>query len=159
MKTLTLAVVVTVGLLTAVTTANGGYRDGRTAYKAKDYSTAAREFREAADRGHARAQYWLGFLYEKGRGVEQNKETARRWYKLAAEQDDPRAQHRLGRLLRRGDGGPQDLVEAFKWYTLSLDQRPNDDTAYWLGRAERDMTFDQIGEAKRRIDEWRNKNR
>ena len=40
----------------------------------------------AADQGHALAQYAVGWLYERGRGVPEDDAEAVRWYRLAADQ-------------------------------------------------------------------------
>ena len=68
-------------LVTGVLAANpawAGYKEGVAAYKAKNYELALKEFRKAADGGHAGAQHRLGFMYEKGRGVRTNEEGSRR---------------------------------------------------------------------------------
>ena len=132
-----------------------GYKEGVAAYKAKNYELALKEFRKAADRGHAGAQHRLGFMYEKGRGVRTNEETARKWYRLSAEQGNARGQRGLGRLLRKGRGGPRDLVEAYKWSTLALEKRPNEKLEHWRGWIEKRLTWDEIAEAKKRAKEWR----
>ena len=41
-------------------------------------------YRKAADQGFAGAQYQIGLLYEKGRGVQQDIAQARTWYQKAA---------------------------------------------------------------------------
>ena len=144
--------------VTGVLAANpawAGYKEGVAAYKAKNYELALKEFRKAADGGHAGAQHRLGFMYEKGRGMRTNEETARKWYRLSAEQGDARGQRGLGRLLRKGRGGPQDLVEAYKWSTLALEKRPNEKLEHWRGWIEKRLTWDEIAEAKKRTREWR----
>ena len=150
------AIALAVGLL-AGSPAGAGYKEGRAALKAKNYELALKEFRKAADQGHARAQFRLGYMYEKGLGVRQNDEAARKWYLLSAEQDNARGQHRLARLLRKGLGGPLDLVEAYKWYTLAIEKRPSDDKEHWRGWVEKRLTWDDLAEAKKRAKEWREK--
>ena len=150
------AAALVVGLL-AGNPARAGYKEGRAALRAKNYELALKEFRKAADEGHARAQFRLGYMYEKGLGVGQNDETARRWYLLSAEQDNARGQHRLGRLLRKGLGGPQDFVEAYKWYTLAIEKRPSHNKEAWRGWVEERLTWDELAEARKRVKEWREK--
>ncbi len=41
------------------------------------------------------AQYWLGYFYEKGLGMEQNLVLAQTWYKRAADQGHAKALYRL----------------------------------------------------------------
>ncbi len=60
----------------------------------RDYKQAAEWFSKAAEQGHADAQYNLGELYNKGRGVKKNKKTAQKWYKAAAEQGHVKAKYR-----------------------------------------------------------------
>ena len=45
------------------------YSDGARAYMAKHYERALRQWRPLALTGHAKAQYNLGVLYDKGQGV------------------------------------------------------------------------------------------
>jgi hypothetical protein len=47
---------------------------------------------KAAEQGDAKAQYTLGMMYEKGRGVPRDDLKALAWYTKAAEQGDHNAQ-------------------------------------------------------------------
>ena len=66
-----------------------------------DYATALREWKPLAEQGNARAQYNLGYMYDKGQGVPQNYKTAVKWYRLAAEQGNARAQNNLEILQKK----------------------------------------------------------
>jgi localization factor PodJL len=78
---------------------------------------ALAQLRAIADGGDARAQAYLGQLYENGRvGVQQNMTEARRWTARAASRGDATSMHNLALYLFRGEGGPQDLPEAAKWF-------------------------------------------
>ena len=55
-------------------------------------------WRAAADQGHAGAQYNLGIMHDKGRGVAQSDVEAVRWWKKAADQGHADAQSKLGIL-------------------------------------------------------------
>ena len=61
----------------------------------QDPTRALKLFRVAADRGEARAQYFLGSAYEKGLGVSLNSAEAVRLYKLSADQGNEQAAERL----------------------------------------------------------------
>ncbi|NCX22776.1 MAG: sel1 repeat family protein, partial [Betaproteobacteria bacterium] len=74
----------------------GDLEDGLAAYIRKDYATALAKFRSAAQQGVADAQYNLGVMYEKGRGVAQDYGEAVRWYQMAAQQGYKEAQYNLG---------------------------------------------------------------
>ena len=54
------------------------------------------EWRKAAEQGNAWAQYDLGFAYENGEGVAEDKREAVRWYRKGAEQGHAIAQNNLG---------------------------------------------------------------
>ena len=65
---------------------DASYEDGLAAYRRGDYATALRIWRSLADQGDANAQYNLGLMYQKGKGVPQDYKEAVKWYMLAAEQ-------------------------------------------------------------------------
>jgi len=132
-----------------------GYRDGRAAYKAKNYAKAAEEFRKAAERGSARAQYYLGLMYRRGNGVTADDAEARRWFLKASERGHAIAQATLASLMRRGKGGPKELVEAYKWLSLSLKKRPSEKHAHNLRSIEKRLTYAEIAEAKKWVENWR----
>ena len=54
------------------------YRDG------EDYTEAAKWFRMAAEQGHSDAQYWLGWCYGHGLGVEYDSAEAEKWVRMSA---------------------------------------------------------------------------
>jgi TPR repeat protein len=55
------------------------FQAGMDANNRGDYATALREWRPLAEQGDALAQYHLGVLYRKGRGVPQDNVQARHW--------------------------------------------------------------------------------
>ena len=57
----------------------------------EDYAETERLYRFAAEEGHARAQFNLGDMFEKGQGVAQDRAEAIRWYRLAAAQGEANA--------------------------------------------------------------------
>jgi TPR repeat protein len=77
-----------------------------------------------AERGNARAQAMLGFMYATGQGVPQSYDTASYWYRLAAKQGDTTAQYLLGLAYDKGQGVPQDEVAAYKWLNLAAARGP-----------------------------------
>jgi len=108
------------------------FQKGLTAYKSGDYATALLEWIPLAKQGNASAQYNLGVMYNKGRGVPKNFKTAVKWWKLAAEQGNASAQYNLGVMYRKGLGVPQDYKTAVKWYRLAAEQG-DPDAQYSLG--------------------------
>ena len=101
-------------LLLSTSISYAGFAEGLAAYDRGDYATAAREYRQAAEQGEARAQTLLGLLYSRGEGVPQDYAEAFKWLHQAAAQGTSRAQGILGGMYYFGEGVPQDYVEAFK---------------------------------------------
>jgi uncharacterized protein len=92
---------------------------GEGAYRTGDYPRAVRKIGPSAERGNARAQAYLGFMYQYGRGVPQNYGLAVYWYTRGAEQGEPRAQHLLGLMYDKGLGVVSDHVLAHMWLNLA----------------------------------------
>ena len=98
------------------------YEDAVSAYDRGDYIRAAQLLRPLAEQGDALAQYKLGVLYRKGRGVPQDDVQARQWYEKAAVQGQAKAQFNLGTLYFNGEGVPKDYRQALRWFRLAADQ-------------------------------------
>ena len=93
--------------------------------------------RKAAEQGHAKAQYYLGNIYIKGKeGVESNPEEAVMWYRKAAEQGHRASVFRLAECLYKGKGVPQNLTEAAKLLLQEAEQG-NTKACYLIGRCYR----------------------
>ena len=71
------------------------YDSGLKAYETKDYRRALALLKPLAEKGHASAQYYLGWMYERGLGSATDHREAARWYRLAAEQGDTSSQVQL----------------------------------------------------------------
>jgi hypothetical protein len=105
-----------IGLLLALTApVAADYDSGKTAYAKGDYATALREWRPLANGGDPLAQFALGTLYEKGRGVKQSGAEAVKWYTLSANQNFAEAQLKLAYLYAGGTVVKQNDAEAAKW--------------------------------------------
>ena len=99
---------------------------GEGAYRSGDYLRAAKRIGPAAERGDARAQAYLGFMYQYGRGVPQNYGLAIYWYRRAAEQGNAVGQHLLGLMYDKGFGVPPDYVLAYMWLNLAAARTKGD---------------------------------
>src|SRR5215510_1669495 len=97
---------------------------GTAAFNRGDYNTAARLLLPQAERGSARAQGMVGFMYATGQGLPQAYDAASYWYRLAAEQGDTTSQYLLGLAYDKGQGVPQDDVAAYKWLNLAAANAP-----------------------------------
>src|SRR5574340_1130648 len=74
----------------------GDFEDAMQFILAKDYPKAVKSLKKAAAQGNADAQYNLGVLYTRGRGIARDYEQAAQWFRKAAEQGDIPAQSMLG---------------------------------------------------------------
>jgi hypothetical protein len=70
----------------------------------QDDERAATLYREAADKGYARAQHNLGFMYAEGRGVTRDLTAAVEWYRKAVAQSYVPAMTSLGIAYAEGRG-------------------------------------------------------
>jgi len=87
-----------------------------------DSAAALKEFMPLAAKGDARAQFELGYMHERGKGVPQDYAEAASWYLKAAEQGNAAAQFHLGQMYDIGKGAPQDYSVAASWYRKSAEQ-------------------------------------
>jgi len=71
----------------------------------------------------AKAQYYLGLMYDSGRGVPRDLQEAIRWYAKAATAGNAEAQNSLGRSLWYGWGGfAKDYQQAMHWFRKAAEQ-------------------------------------
>src|SRR4029077_5596968 len=64
----------------------------------------------------AKAQSYLGSLYEAGLGVATNQDKAFEWYLKAAGQNEPEAEFRVAKFYHEGRAVKQNSSEALYWY-------------------------------------------
>ena len=88
-----------------------------------------RILKSKAENGDPETPYCLGFCYENGIGVPEDKAEAVNWCRKAAEQGYAPAQGRLGIYYECGDGVPEDNAEAANWFRKAADQ--GDADAQW----------------------------
>lgn len=119
----------------------------------QDFKIAAKWYRLAAEQGNAKAQDSLGLIYRNGLGVTRDYKESVRWSKLAAEQGQAYSQGRLGLMFAKGQGVVQDFTQAYKWHSIAV---ANGDKLAEMDRnnLEKQMTPDQISEAKKLAREW-----
>lgn len=94
---------------------------------------AAKLFTNAAARGDAEAQYYLGLLYQTGRGVAQDDEAAFNWLLAASEGGYAQAKWELSKAYAGGQGTTKAPDKAFKWMedAANAGQR---DAQFYLGQ-------------------------
>ena len=93
--------------------------EAELAYERGDYTQAARLFSPQAEQGVASAQFYLGLMYEKGQGVQQDHAMALTWFRKAAGQGYAGPQNNLGLIYERGRGVRKDVIRALMWYTVA----------------------------------------
>ncbi|MGZ4980647.1 MAG: J domain-containing protein [Methylobacter sp.] len=89
------------------------------AYDLNDRGRCAEAFslyQQLADQGHAKAQFNLGVMYDRGQYVTQDYAQAVAWYQKAAEQGNANAQYNLALKYQMGQGIMQDDIKAAYWY-------------------------------------------
>ncbi len=89
------------------------------AYDRANYSTALKIWLPRAKEGDARAQNYVGEIYERGLGLAPDYQLAAHWYTKAADQGDSRAQINLGHLHELGLGVPADRMQALHYYRMA----------------------------------------
>jgi len=106
----------------AVTEISAEYSEGVNAYLARNYKLAMARLKPFAELGNAKAQSYVGTMYETGRGVELNRGVAISWYLKAADQGDAYSQSHLGYAYEKGLGVARDEKLAVQWYAKAADQ-------------------------------------
>ena len=101
-------------------------------YARGDYIGAVNVLIPLALRGNARAQAFLGFMYENGYGAPQAYIAAADLYCRAAAKGNPFGQVMLGLMYDKGHGVPQDFVLAYKWLNLAASRAPFWKRDYYL---------------------------
>jgi hypothetical protein len=122
------------------------------AFQRGDYATVLKILRPKAIAGNPSAQHNLGFMYEKGYGVERNPSVAASWYEKSANQGYPDGQLALGRLYFEGVGLQRDIVEAYKWMYLA--GRGTSKAFQYLDVIGKMLTYQQMTDAIRRGQAW-----
>ena len=111
-------------ICTITTTVRADFNDGVVAYLMADYEkafTTMQSLAETSDHGYA--QYYMGMMYLKGQGVDQDYEAAGNWFRKASEKNIPQAQHKLGELYFKGRGVPKDYEYSYIWYSVGASHK------------------------------------
>ncbi|MDD1622817.1 MAG: caspase family protein [Methylococcaceae bacterium] len=89
------------------------------AYDRANYASALKIWLPKAQEGDAAAQLYVGEIFEKGLGAQNDYQAAAQWYEKAAAQGNFQAQLNLGHLYEKGLGVPQNKETAMRWYRKS----------------------------------------
>ena len=102
------------------------FQEGMEALERGHFARAYCLWQPLARRGHAEAQYNLGWLYANGNGMNVDIETAIEWWKKAAGQEHADAQFALGLAYTTGESVGRDMEEAVRWYLAAARQGHED---------------------------------
>jgi tetratricopeptide (TPR) repeat protein len=119
-------------VLSSSCTARDEFSKGENAYLEGDYISAMQLLAPLAESGHGGAMFYVGQMYEQGRGVEVNYPEALKWYRRAAAKGVDAAQNNLGLMYREGLGVRRDYRQAAEWFRKAAMQG-NDDAQLSLG--------------------------
>ena len=122
-----------------------------------DLNAAAFWYQKAASGGNPSAQYNLGIFYQFGKGVQQSDRDAAAWLLRAANNGHAKAQNNLSTFYFTGVGVKKDNAEAWKWLSLAAEQlkgRGREIVLKNRDSIEKEMSSDEIGDAKRRLANW-----
>lgn len=101
------------------------------AYDRADYRSALHVWMPRAKAGKAKAQNYVGEIFEKGLGTTPDYVSAATWYRRAAKQGYSRAMINLGFLYEKGMGVEKDMTKALYWYRKASGLSPEDDKLVW----------------------------
>jgi hypothetical protein len=99
--------------------AESAFRKVSKAYRRGDYATALAGYSALARKGNAEAQFRIGIMHDKGRGVPENDAKAIEWFRRAADWGHLESQINLGVMYAQGQGVRRDNVTALFWFTLA----------------------------------------
>jgi TPR repeat protein len=108
--------------LAASATAQAGLQEGINAYRYGNFAVALKELKPLAEKGDAKAQWYLGNMYSDGNGVRQSHKKAASLYRKSAEQGHAAAQFSFAVMCERGIGVPKSDKQAASWYHKAAEQ-------------------------------------
>lgn len=82
----------------------------------EDYEQAMKYFIKALDAGSTEAMNKIGYMYQCGYGVVENKSEAVKWYKRGAKNGDSESMNSLADCFLKGIGIEQNIDAAINWY-------------------------------------------
>ncbi len=135
-------------------TALADRNDGAYAYLQGDYETAYNTMISLAKTSDDKiAQYYLGVMYMKGQGVEQDYEQAGEWFRKASEQGLASAMYKLADLYTKGNGVPKDLEFAYVWYSVGA-VHEHQKSMNMIEKAKSSLSSEELASANQLIAEY-----
>ncbi|MCH8977158.1 MAG: sel1 repeat family protein [Proteobacteria bacterium] len=141
-------------MLSGVQTTLADRNDGAYAYLQGDYETAYNTMISLANTSNDKlAQYYLGVMYMKGQGVEQDYEQAGEWFRKASKQGLGVAMYKLAGLYTKGNGVPKDLEFAYVWYSVGAIHK-HQKSMNMIEKAKSNLSSEELASANQLIAEY-----
>ena len=134
---------------------SGDFIAAREAYMDYEFEEAAKLFLELAREGDHRGQSFMGRMYAKGNGVQENLQESVRWHQAAAKQGNGFSANRVALAYLRGEGVRQDPIMAEMWFTIAIQRGFG-----WANRKalEKRLTRDQAMRGRKMAADFMKKN-
>lgn len=136
----------------ALAEAPEGFKRGMNAMLEGNFAEAYCQWKPLAQRGHAEAQYNLGWLYANGNGMKVDMKKAFYWWEAAAAQGHADAQFALGLAYTTGESVKRDLGQAAKWFYKAA-HRGHLDARESLMRLAGDLDLDLLASMPQLVSE------
>jgi TPR repeat protein len=123
----------------------------------RDYERSQTLWVDMAERGDAKAQTALGFLYLIGLWLDPDDQKAFNWFEAAAFQGVPQAQYYLGTMYLKGRGIGANAPAAYFWCELAVAQGLTAERPLAFScreEAARSMNPEDVREAMVRVKSW-----
>ncbi len=141
-------------MLLATQTVLADRNDGAYAYLQGDYENAYNTMISLAKTSDDKiAQYYLGVMYMKGQGVEQDYEQAGEWFRKSSEQGLAVAMYKLADLYSKGNGVPKDLEFAYVWYSVGA-VHDHQKSMNMVEKAKSSLSSEELASANQLIAEY-----
>jgi chemotaxis protein MotB len=101
---------------------NAAFVRGEVAFNDREYDEALKWFRKAAGQGNTKSQAWVGMMYARGVGIEQNYDEAVKWFRKAAKRGSKYGEFSLGIMYNNGFGVEQNYKLAMEWFRKAADR-------------------------------------
>lgn len=96
--------------------------EGKTCERKGQLEEAFRHYYNAANFGDAEGALYVGYMYERGEGVQKNIRSAVEWYVKSANMGNRGAQHNLGVFFYNGTGVEKNLEVAYEFFWTAAKQ-------------------------------------
>ena len=114
------------------------YTEGLGYFDNQQYPQALAEFKPLADKGHDRAQYYVGYMYLNGYGVDRDETLGLKYIQKSVDGGFEKAESLMGYFLSEGLYVPQNKPKGLKLYQQAAEKGDDDallnlGVAYYLG--------------------------